>query len=370
MTTARHWDDLYGRPSLSWDGILLAVAILLHTPLLFLRMKAPPPVPDIDESVVKIENIDQLIQSVKKMPIRPISMPGGGGVVINPPKPPPVPYDLRKLLVRMPAPVIPVPTGNISGVRPVRSPGGPVISPGAPVSIVGLNPGLPGGVGPAGVTPTTTVGKTFNAKSGAIVGIGTGAGVQTPGIKQGGPSVVTLPTTMGGTAEAGLVGVTPLQSRPNLTSLPPGNSSGRPAALVDQKGGVAPSVPLKPVTDTVDPSLLPMVEYKPREGASLKAVQSEFPIYGPLANRKINYSEPPEYPESRRKAGIEAKVVLRFTVTPNGKVKDNVIVLQGSGFDDLDRAAAEALLRWVFDKLPEGSRQEQVGDITMTFSLK
>ena len=63
-------------------------------------------------------------------------------------------------------------------------------------------------------------------------------------------------------------------------------------------------------------------------------------------------------------------MVLRFTATRHGKVKDYVVEHQGSGYEDLDTAAVEASQRWVFDKLPEGNREEQVGSITMSFSLK
>jgi TonB family protein len=90
-----------------------------------------------------------------------------------------------------------------------------------------------------------------------------------------------------------------------------------------------------------------------------------------LKDRGIAYQEIPEYPEWARKKGIESSVRFRFWVTPDGRVKETIQLVRGSGYPELDELAKSALQRWVFHKLPQakGNVVEQ-GDIEFRFSVK
>jgi protein TonB len=56
----------------------------------------------------------------------------------------------------------------------------------------------------------------------------------------------------------------------------------------------------------------------------------------------------PRYPESARRAGIEGTTLLKLQVLANGKVGE-VLVETSAGHSDLDRAAAEAVRKWLFE---------------------
>jgi protein TonB len=56
----------------------------------------------------------------------------------------------------------------------------------------------------------------------------------------------------------------------------------------------------------------------------------------------------PEYPIAARKQGLEGKVVLRVTVSPDGRTT-SVTVVQSSGHAILDRAARDGVSRWRFN---------------------
>jgi TonB family protein len=98
---------------------------------------------------------------------------------------------------------------------------------------------------------------------------------------------------------------------------------------------------------------------------------SGIPITGPLANRPVRYQEAPEYPEWARAQGIEATVELIFKVGPDGRVKNDIIVAKGSGEPRLDRHVMNAVLRWIFEPLPEeAGNREDVGTVVFRFSMK
>ena len=101
---------------------------------------------------------------------------------------------------------------------------------------------------------------------------------------------------------------------------------------------------------------------KPREKKSM------FTITGPLSDRQILKQVAPEYPAWAQAQGIEAAVVLEFTVDSAGNVKPNVIVRRTSGYQKLDDTAIEALRQWKFVPLSEANRDE-VGLITFNYSL-
>jgi TonB family protein len=95
-----------------------------------------------------------------------------------------------------------------------------------------------------------------------------------------------------------------------------------------------------------------------------------FTITGPLKDRKVLSQVVPEYPEWARSQGVEDLVVLQFTVTPEGRVKENIQSLRASAYPELDALAKEALLQWVFVPLPDGQWRDEVGTITMSFSVR
>ena len=82
-------------------------------------------------------------------------------------------------------------------------------------------------------------------------------------------------------------------------------------------------------------------------------------------------AEQREFPEWARKRGIEATVRLRFSVTPDGRVKENIDTVLGSGYSELDKLARSALLKWVFEPLAADKGNEvQDGEIEFKFSIK
>ncbi len=64
----------------------------------------------------------------------------------------------------------------------------------------------------------------------------------------------------------------------------------------------------------------------------------------PLA---ANVNQPPEYPEAARVHGEQGYVLLSIHVLANGEA-GSVSVTQGSGYRDLDEAAANAVRKWRF----------------------
>ena len=92
-------------------------------------------------------------------------------------------------------------------------------------------------------------------------------------------------------------------------------------------------------------------------------------VKGPLASRRVLYSEFPVYPEWAQKKGIEARVKLKFWVEPDGDVED--VFVEKKGYLQIDNLAVQSLKRWRFEPLPPGpERARQWGTIEMNFELK
>ncbi len=86
------------------------------------------------------------------------------------------------------------------------------------------------------------------------------------------------------------------------------------------------------------------------------------------AGRKIRYQEPLEYPDWAKEQGIDAKVVLRFRVMPDGGVDSQIVVRKTSGWRQLDELAMKSLRNFLFDPLPAGSPQTaQWGELALHF---
>jgi TonB family protein len=60
------------------------------------------------------------------------------------------------------------------------------------------------------------------------------------------------------------------------------------------------------------------------------------------------YQVKPRYPESARRAGAQGVTVLKLRILENGRV-GQVLVEQSAGHPDLDREAAEAVKKWLFE---------------------
>jgi protein TonB len=72
-----------------------------------------------------------------------------------------------------------------------------------------------------------------------------------------------------------------------------------------------------------------------------------------LARPLGGYQVKPRYPESARRAGAQGVTTLRVRVLENGRVGD-VHVEKSAGFRDLDRAAMEAVKKWIFEPARRG----------------
>ncbi len=104
--------------------------------------------------------------------------------------------------------------------------------------------------------------------------------------------------------------------------------------------------------------------------ARAREKKSMFTITGELSNRQIVRQVTPEYPAWAQAQGVEASVVLEFTVDAEGNVKPNVVVRRTTGYPKLDDSAIRALRQWKFAPLPAGQEnKEEVGLITFNYSL-
>lgn len=91
-------------------------------------------------------------------------------------------------------------------------------------------------------------------------------------------------------------------------------------------------------------------------------------LTGPVADRPLVSYSKPHYPEWAKEEAVEGSVTIRFTVLPNGTIKENIMVEKTSGFGDFDDNAVSALLTWRFAPL-KGKRGDQWGEITFHYRL-
>lgn len=94
-------------------------------------------------------------------------------------------------------------------------------------------------------------------------------------------------------------------------------------------------------------------------------------ISGEVKDREILHRENPQAPRWLEEKGVEAEVVIRFVVNPDGEVGDKVFIEKTSGYAELDRLAIESLKKFIFAPLPLNVRQvEQSGTIVIRFTFK
>jgi TonB family protein len=103
--------------------------------------------------------------------------------------------------------------------------------------------------------------------------------------------------------------------------------------------------------------------------AAPKKKKEMFQLTGELKDRARTHQEVPLYPAWAEQKGIEAAVVLQFSVEPEGIVKDAIVVVRTSGYPELDELAKKALRKWKFVALPDGENRVEVGTITFNYTL-
>ncbi|MBI4060150.1 MAG: TonB family protein [Elusimicrobia bacterium] len=117
------------------------------------------------------------------------------------------------------------------------------------------------------------------------------------------------------------------------------------------------------------PAAPPPAEPRPSSDIASAGSKKAVEIAGPLAGRKILSMSLPAYPEWAKARGIEADVLIRFFVGPEGRVQERMIIERTSGHKELDDLCMEALQKIIFAPLPAGSKEEQWGIITFRFRL-
>ncbi|MBU4134187.1 energy transducer TonB, partial [bacterium] len=72
-----------------------------------------------------------------------------------------------------------------------------------------------------------------------------------------------------------------------------------------------------------------------------------FQISGPISNRSVLRRIYPEYPRSAQIGGVSGETTVKFWVSPDGII-ERVVIEKTSGSDELDRAAVDAVKKWLF----------------------
>jgi len=96
--------------------------------------------------------------------------------------------------------------------------------------------------------------------------------------------------------------------------------------------------------------------------------KESFQISGPVSARKILRKVYPEYPQQAKFGGISGEVSIKFWVSSEGII-EKAEIEKTSGSDILDKAALDAIKRWLFAPL-EGEKITQWGILNIRFELK
>ncbi len=122
---------------------------------------------------------------------------------------------------------------------------------------------------------------------------------------------------------------------------------------------IAPTEPLPSIQTPVQSNSVPAPAAAPAVATTAAKVDANY-----LDNPK------PVYPPLSRKAGEQGKVVLRVYVEASGAAS-KVDVSSSSGFERLDRSAANAVSRWKFVPARQGSEAVAASVLVpIVFSLK
>jgi TonB family protein len=393
------------------DAAFLAAAFLLHFPLTLIHWDAPRR----HRGESRLVNIDYIEKVAEKRNVAPVLAPKLSLPKILPtvkkikdlktrfvPPPPPAvtPKKIEALVLAPSAHKI----VNTSSRAPVPDPAkilagksgfqGNRLHAGRTeikLAAAGSSLSAPAGRGVPGPAGGNTLrGKSgFQVSAGALpASIGGEDSLKTDG------AVLALPVGKGGRAEAAVLSphavLTPKKSfspGPGAPSgggasphLAGGTGSGGSIALGRAPSADAGTAPLlkneksfspagtgsRRTAAPGNPAAFPSASLVPAAAARRPAFQ----ITGPLAKRKVLTRVIPEFPEWARAKGINAAVTLRFTVSPEGDVRGDIVILRSTTYSALDDAAIGALRGWKFVPLSMDQNRNEVGDITMTFTVR
>jgi TonB family protein len=423
----KNWEQLYRHQPIHLDAALLALALALHTPLLLIHMRAPDKrAGKMGSRLVDINYIEQQIQKRKE---KPVALPPKLVEVQVTAR---MAEMKAKLLKNVPPPAIPQPKAKdqetiikdaetiklelknrlAQGNQTLQSKEGfkgrdltlkevlnsKIKMAGGEGGGIGGLSGRPGLGAPGGAAALK--GKSgFAIADNSVSSIGGGAG---GGLRVGGDQTVVMPTASRSKMDASVLSPTVRDkgslggSGGGLTGVGGGAGGGisMGGAIGAGGGGIAigssrdqAGVPVGTsqgggrtfVAKTKDPgsvggtgigipgASLPVVPAIVRRSGPKKPM---FQITGALANRAVLEKTIPEYPEWAREQGIEAAVTLQFTVNAEGLVKENILVARTSGYPAMDKLAIDALKKWKFVPLPPDQFQDEIGAMTMNFSVR
>jgi len=95
-----------------------------------------------------------------------------------------------------------------------------------------------------------------------------------------------------------------------------------------------------------------------------------FQISGPISKRSVLRRIYPQYPRSAQLGGVSGETMVKFWVSPDGII-ERIVIEKTSGSDELDRAAVDAVKKWLFAPLGAGEKQiDQWGVLNIRFELK
>ncbi len=95
-----------------------------------------------------------------------------------------------------------------------------------------------------------------------------------------------------------------------------------------------------------------------------------FQISGPISKRSVLRRIYPQYPRSAQMAGVSGETMVKFWVSPDGII-ERIVIEKTSGSDELDRAAVDAVKKWLFAPLGGVEAQiDQWGVLNVRFELK
>ncbi len=163
------------------------------------------------------------------------------------------------------------------------------------------------------------------------------------------------------TLETATVGSLLPRAKPAVLNLERGGmkATGQAQSLRRGQASVVAAAMTFPHPVTKTETTAPLMEILP--GVSLA---------GQVQGRQLLSFPLPEYPDWAKRDGVEVVVQLYFTVLPDGRVKENILIERTSGYDDFDRRARAALAAWKFQELTPGQSGEQWGRIAFHYRLR
>ena len=421
----QNWADQ--RPGLGFDIVSLIVALALHSPLLFIRFDAKKKAEDNPKNrLVQVKMLDEMPKKevVPPPPPPPVEKPKSTFLkkIIHlarrePPPPPPPPIEQKapvpQKLQDAPRPLQLQPKLDLPKVQPKLQTKTGFTTTADPKLVEQKKLAM---AGPIGIAPLSaqrlgTVADpkkikndkgsfriASNEKLNAIGGGPALAGAPAAALEihTGRASAEKFSAPLTQRTDKGHIGAVTangLAAGPNMGLRDTVIARDAPAAMIGGgkagglpggvPGGVAGGIGTRQNAGHYDPAGVAgapaggvrggLIDGGARTGAPMAAgrvvgKKSMFTITGPLKDRRILRQVTPEYPAWAQAQGIEASVVLEFTVTAAGDVKTTVLVRRTSGYPKLDETAIKALRQWKFVPLSDENREE-VGLITFNYTL-